>query len=110
MYRQAEEKLSLDLTERLTHVSSRAVIRAVYKYSWLSASWAHGRAISLGPLVVVLGYTMCFGQLVVKGTTSGPEQSIAGRRPYPTLFFCHGTSNLPESGCSISLNPGGRQC
>lgn len=87
MCRQPEEKLSLDLIERLTHVSSTAVIRAVHKYFWLSVSWVHGRTVPLGPLVVVLGYAMCFGQLIVKGITSGPEQSIVRKRPYPTLFF-----------------------
>ena len=66
--------------------SRTAVIRAVPKYSWLFASWAHGRIVSLGPLVVVLGYVMCFGQIVVKDITSGPKQSVARTRPYSILF------------------------
>lgn len=81
MYRDPEEKLSLDFIESPAPVSSTAVIRAVHKYSSLSASWAHSRIVPLGPLVVVLGYAMCFGQLVVKGVTSGLEQSVARTRP-----------------------------
>lgn len=52
-----------DHIKGLAQVGRVAAISAVHRYSWTSASWAHGRMVPPGPLVVLLGHGTCSGQL-----------------------------------------------